>query len=293
MPTPPMPTKWTCWYRLKTRVPVIASDLGPLRDVQEQPTAAIATRSEDPPEDTNGSGSPFVGRSPTTTHMLTTAWVTRSAETPKARSEPNGSATRRPIRMPRHRRSPKRATVTDRADEPELLAEDREDEVRVRLGEVEELLLRLPESSPQKPPAAEREVGLDDLEPGPPRVRPGVEEREDPPEAVGRHPDGHDDDRDGQGADQPEVCEPRPGDEDHAEDHADDGHRRAEVRLEEDQPGHPAGHDQGRDDAPPQVPDRPPAAGPGSPPGRRPGPAWRARSAAPRWAPSEATGASR
>src|SRR5262245_4007701 len=35
MPTPPMPTKCTCWYRLKTRVPVIASGLGPLRDVEE------------------------------------------------------------------------------------------------------------------------------------------------------------------------------------------------------------------------------------------------------------------
>src|SRR6185503_2089396 len=69
--------------------------------LRSRPTAAIATSSEDPPEETNGSGSPFVGNSPTTTPRLTTAWFTSSAETPNARSAPNGSATRSPIRIPR------------------------------------------------------------------------------------------------------------------------------------------------------------------------------------------------
>ena len=39
------------------------------------PTVAIATRRADPPDDTNGSGSPFVGKSPTTTARSTAAWV--------------------------------------------------------------------------------------------------------------------------------------------------------------------------------------------------------------------------
>src|SRR5262245_38082006 len=50
MPTPPMPTKWTCWYRLKTRVPVIASHLGPLRDVQEEPDGGQGDQERGAPE---------------------------------------------------------------------------------------------------------------------------------------------------------------------------------------------------------------------------------------------------
>src|SRR3972149_2828579 len=50
------------------------------------------------------------------------------------------------------------------ADEPELLADDREDEVGVRLGQVEELLARAADALPEEAPVAEREPRLDDLE---------------------------------------------------------------------------------------------------------------------------------
>ena len=66
-----------------------------------------------------------------------------------------------------------------RADsrQPELLADHREDEVRVRLGQVEDLLHRLPRPEPEQPAGADRDLALDGLEAGAGGVRPRVDER--------------------------------------------------------------------------------------------------------------------
>src|SRR3954465_6919368 len=58
----------------------------------------------------------------------------------------------------------------------ELLPDDGEDEVRVRLGQVEDLLHRLPEPDPEEPARAERDLSLHGLEAGAARVAPRVDE---------------------------------------------------------------------------------------------------------------------
>src|SRR5947209_7103852 len=58
------------------------------------------------------------------------------------------------------------------ADEAQLLADDREDEIRVRFREVEELLAGRADALAEDPPVAEREPGLDDLKAAPARIRP-------------------------------------------------------------------------------------------------------------------------
>src|SRR5439155_21408130 len=74
------------------------------------------------------------------------------------------------------------------ADEAQLLAYDREDEVGVRLRQVEELLPRAPDALAHEPAVAERQPRLDDLEPAAPRIRPRVDERKDAAEPVRRRP---------------------------------------------------------------------------------------------------------
>src|SRR5262249_43722098 len=83
-----------------------------------RPTLAMATRSEEPPKETKGSGSPLVGRRPTTTPRLTRAWVVSIAVIPIAASAPKGPATRRAMRMPRHSSRPNRATVSTAPTKP-------------------------------------------------------------------------------------------------------------------------------------------------------------------------------
>ncbi len=60
--------------------------------------------------------------------------------------------------------------------EPELLADDGEDEVRVGLGQVEDLLHGLAGAEPEQPARADRDLALDGLEAVRAGVRPRVEE---------------------------------------------------------------------------------------------------------------------
>ena len=50
--------------------------------------AARVTTSDEPPNDTNGSGTPVMGRTPTTAPMLTKAWMRIQLVTPVATSIP-------------------------------------------------------------------------------------------------------------------------------------------------------------------------------------------------------------
>ena len=65
------------------------------------PTAAKLMISDEPPAETNGSGMPVTGMSPTTTPMLMNAWRQIQAVTPAASIAPNVSGAPSEVRMPR------------------------------------------------------------------------------------------------------------------------------------------------------------------------------------------------
>lgn len=65
------------------------------------PTAAKLMINDEPPAETNGSGMPVTGTSPTTTAMLINAWMQIQDVMPAARSAPNVSGAPSEVRMPR------------------------------------------------------------------------------------------------------------------------------------------------------------------------------------------------
>ena len=65
------------------------------------PTAAKLMIRLDPPAETNGSGMPVTGMSPTTTAMLMNAWMQIQPVMPAASSAPNVSGAPSDVRMPR------------------------------------------------------------------------------------------------------------------------------------------------------------------------------------------------
>ena len=65
------------------------------------PIAAKLMTSDEPPADTNGSGMPVTGISPTTTAMLMNAWMQIQPVIPAASSAPNVSGAPSDVRMPR------------------------------------------------------------------------------------------------------------------------------------------------------------------------------------------------
>ena len=58
------------------------------RDVQQQTAAAMITSSDEPPNDTNGNGTPVIGNAPTTAPMFTKAWKRIQVVTPAASNMP-------------------------------------------------------------------------------------------------------------------------------------------------------------------------------------------------------------
>ena len=72
------------------------------------------------------------------------------------------------------------------AGHTQLLADDRENEVGVRLGQVEDLLHRLPEPAAEEPARPQRDLPLDRLKARPAGVRPRVEKGRQPRPPVGR-----------------------------------------------------------------------------------------------------------
>jgi len=65
------------------------------------PTAAKLMTRLEPPAETNGSGIPVTGISPTTTPMLTNAWMQIQAVIPAASRAPKVSGAPSEVRMPR------------------------------------------------------------------------------------------------------------------------------------------------------------------------------------------------
>ena len=111
--------------------------------------------SADPPAETSGSGTPITGARPMTTAMLTSAWPMIQHRIAPVVICTNGSGCRRMIRIMANASSPNSAEHEQRADQAELLAEDREDEVVVGGRQVGPLLAALPQAEPA--PAAARQ----------------------------------------------------------------------------------------------------------------------------------------
>ena len=78
---------------------------------------------------------PVIGSSPTTAPMLITACPTMPIVIPAARSAPNRSGARNATRMPRTAKPMNSAIDEQTAEQAELLADDGEDEVGVRVRE--------------------------------------------------------------------------------------------------------------------------------------------------------------
>ena len=149
-----------------------------------RPAASRLVTSEDPPADTNGSGSPVVGRVAVATLKFRKACsaIVRVAPTP--RSRPKRSGARLDTIRPRTVKSRKASTSSPAPRKAQLLADDREDEVGVRLGEVEQLLAARGEAHAGHSAAAERDERLAQLEAVAQRIAEGVEEGEDPGDPV-------------------------------------------------------------------------------------------------------------
>ncbi len=119
------------------------------------------------------------------------------------------------------------------AEQAELLADDREDHVGRRLGQVVDLLDALAEPDAEDPAGAERDQRLDGLEAGAFRVLPRVDERDEAGAAVRLEPGRGEDERGHHGARGEQHAHRRPRDEQDRADRAEERERGAEVRLEQ------------------------------------------------------------
>src|SRR3989449_7715214 len=118
------------------------------------------------------------------------------------------------------------------AREPQLLADDAEDEVGVRGGKEEQFLVAFSQSDPERPARPEREERLHGLVAVAPRVLPGIEEGEDALDAIRRLPDQRRQYGRGCAGHREQMGDPGAGGEEQREsDGAEDGGG-SEVRLE-------------------------------------------------------------
>ena len=134
------------------------------------PTPIIVMQSELPPKLTNGSVTPVYGSELVTAPMLMIACQRILAVSPSASSRPNGSGARRAIRRPRQPITISSSDHRQRADQPELLADDRQDRVGVGVRQVVRLLAAHPEADAGQPAGAERDERLHRLPALPQRV---------------------------------------------------------------------------------------------------------------------------
>ena len=101
--------------------------------LRRMPTAASRTTRLDPPYETNGSGIPVSGATPSTAARLMAAWPQTSEVIPAASSFPNGSRQCSATAKPANANAAKAAITNGRADQAELLADHGEDHVGLRL----------------------------------------------------------------------------------------------------------------------------------------------------------------
>ncbi len=101
---------------------------------------ANVTTSAVPPNDTSGSGTPVMGRTPVTAPRFTIVCRPIHAVTPAARNRPNVSGARTAMRIAGEQQQSEHHQDEERPEESQLLADDREDEVGVGVGQVVPLL---------------------------------------------------------------------------------------------------------------------------------------------------------
>ena len=154
------------------------------------PTPSRLINIDEPPLLTSGSGMPLVGISPSTTLMFTNACSTSIIVMPSARNAPKLSGARIAVRRPRQAITQKHSTTSDGAEQPGLFGDHREDEVGVRLGQVEQLLHAAHQALAEHAAGADGDQRLDDLEAVAERIGPRIHERQQAPAAiVGLHQD--------------------------------------------------------------------------------------------------------
>ena len=137
-------------------------------------------RSDDPPALTNGSGMPLVGSSPSTTLMLKNAWNAIIVVNPIAMKAPNRSGARIAVRRPRQVMTQKQATTTVEPISPSSSRDHAEDEVVVRLGQVEQLLDPVHQSAAGDAAGGDGNHRLDHLVAVAERIAVRIEERHAP-----------------------------------------------------------------------------------------------------------------
>ena len=125
---------------------------------------ARLTSSDEPPLLTSGSGMPLVGSRPSTTLMFRNAWATTIVVMPSARKAPNRSGAVTAARRPRQAMTQKQTSDERGAEQAELLGDHREDEVGVRLGQVEELLDAAHQAAAEPAAAADGDERLQQVE---------------------------------------------------------------------------------------------------------------------------------
>ncbi len=129
----------------------------------------------DEPKLMNGSGIPVIGISPTVIPMLMRIWNVHMLMTPATMREPIRSRRRRRYLKRHHQEREVEPEQDHHPDEPELLAENGEDEVRVALGQEVQVGLRArTETLARELARADRDLGLRKVVARPPRIaRPG------------------------------------------------------------------------------------------------------------------------
>ena len=117
----------------------------------------------------------MVGISAVTAATLTNTWMQIQAVIPPASSVPKRSGARSEARIPRQARKVKAEDHAGGPDQAQLLADDREDEVGVRLGKPEVLLDGVAQPDPGQAAPTQPVEGLDPLPAGVQRI--GVDQR--------------------------------------------------------------------------------------------------------------------
>ncbi len=141
--------------------------------------------SDDPPALMNGRVMPVTGKRATTTPMLMNAWMQNQAVIPAASRAPNVSGRPQRDPCPLVGQDEEHQDHEPGPDEPELLADDREDEVVPGVREVQPAgRAALAQARPQDAAEPEREEALDRVEARTERVAPGVEPGPDPLELI-------------------------------------------------------------------------------------------------------------
>ena len=136
------------------------------------------------------------------------------------------------------------------ADDAQLLADHREDEVRVGLGQVEDLLHRLARAQAEQPARTQRDLPLHRLEARVGGMRPGVQERRQPRAAVGLEQREQEDEPGRARRQRPQVAHRHARRDEHRRHREPDDERGPQVRLRRDEQRRRARDQQERADDP-------------------------------------------